>query len=631
MSDGDRPSRGALVPTLESTRVRLLAVCLAVGLGVALTLPWLFRQVLHLTPDEAAYTRTAFSIGVPLMLGAVLVTIWVGLRGVEQAARGDARARRRVLALPFRLAVVTVVGGELTAIVAMLYDQWRGQTPLPVAVGLTLCSGALVALVAVPLFALVRAALVPLAQKLATEDPPAGRPLSLRVQLGYTVFAVATAALVPATVFGMAQLEASAAGDAHARAEMTAERLAATAAELDVAAATRLVTRTPLAGRERVILRAPSGSLIPEDAADEVSWMPFVERPLTGALAGGALRIYYAPRTVSPLRLMVVTVGVFALALLVSSILGAAVAKDARGVAEQIARVAAGEEPLPLGAVATTEVRRVTMAVNRLLERIPRLTVESFLAVERAEEARRLKSQFLANMSHDLRSPLNSILGFSELLLRGLEGEISAGQRVVLASVHATGLNLLRLLTEILDTAKVESGKMELHRQSTPPAEILTQATQEARRGRPMSVTDQLSVELQPGMGPIYVDPLRMTQAITHLLNYALDAANGGRASLQASEGELAESRVLILDLEHDGTLDAGERERAFDGFRRLPGKLGGLNLALPLARRILELHGGTLELGESNASGCPRFRAVVPVGIRRDKATPTRGVPRIP
>src|SRR5262249_51591289 len=203
--------------------------------------------------------------------------------------------------------------------------------------------------------------------------------------------------------------------------------------------------------------------------------------------------------------------------------------------------------------VATTEVRRVAMAVNRLLERIPRLTVESFLAVERAEEARRLKSQFLANMSHDLRSPLNSILGFSELLLRGLEGEISAGQRAVLASVHATGLNLLRLLTEILDTAKVESGKMELHRQSTPPAEILTRAQDAARRGRAAAVDDKLAVGLQAGMGPVYVDPLRMTQALTHLLNYALDAADGGSVSLHASEGERDDNRVLLLELSHDG------------------------------------------------------------------------------
>jgi signal transduction histidine kinase len=277
------------------------------------------------------------------------------------------------------------------------------------------------------------------------------------------------------------------------------------------------------------------------------------------------------------------------------------------------------------------------MAVNRLLERIPRLTVESFLAVERADEARRLKAQFLANMSHDLRSPLNSILGFSELLLRGLEGEISPGQRVVLAAVHATGLNLLRLLTEILDTAKVESGKMELHRQSTPPAEVLTQAQQEARRGRAASTSDKLTVELQAGMGPVYVDPLRMTQAITHLLNYALDAADGGRVTLHVAEGEEADNRVLVIDLAHSGVLAGNDRVHVFDSFHRVasPGRKtpGGLNLALPLAKRIFELHGGNIDLAEARPGdeGRPRFRAVIPVGIRREKSTPTRGVPRIP
>lgn len=617
---------------LASTRLRLLAACVGLATLMAVALPSLFQWVLHLMPDAASFTRRAFLLGVPLIVLAATVTIFVGLRGVDRPAP-DATARRRVLALPFRLALVTVIGGELAVLTAMAYDQWQGRTPLPVAVGLVLCTSAMIALVVVPLYALARTLLMPLAVRHATETAPEGRSLSLRLQLGYTVFAVATAALVPATVFGMAQLDTAAAADARSRAEKTAARLVASAQELDVAQATRLLTRTPLAGRERVVLRAPSGSLLPEDAAAEVGSLPYVEQPLGGQLRGGALRVYYARRPFSTVPLMTVTLALLLLALVVASTLGAAVAHDARAVAEQIARVADGREPRPLGSVTTTEVRRVTMAVNRLLERIPRLTVESFLAVERAEEARRLKSQFLANMSHDLRSPLNSILGFSELLLRGLEGEISPGQRVVLAAVHATGLNLLRLLTEILDTAKVESGKMELHRQSTPPTELLTQAQQEARRGRAPAAIDKLFVELQAGMAPIYVDPLRMTQAITHLINYALDAADGGRVTLHITDGELDDNRVLLLDLDHEGALTADDRARIFDGFRRLAGKQG-LNLALPLAKRIFELHGGSLELSVidlDGRGGRAKFRAIVPVGMRREKTTPTRGVPRIP
>jgi signal transduction histidine kinase len=214
-------------------------------------------------------------------------------------------------------------------------------------------------------------------------------------------------------------------------------------------------------------------------------------------------------------------------------------------------------------------------------------------------------------MSHDLRSPLNSILGFSELLLRGLEGEIKPEQRITLAAMHSTGQRLLRILNEILDTAKAENGRMELHRQSTAPAELLRQASQEARRGRSSQVADELLVELQPGLGPIHVDPLRLTQAVTHLLNFALDAAQGGQVLLRAREGDLG--RTFLLDIEHAGTIADEERDRLFDGFRQVTGK-PGLHLALPLARRLIELHGGTLELIPDRR---PHLRAVVPLGRR--------------
>ncbi|HEX9101816.1 MAG TPA: ATP-binding protein, partial [Polyangia bacterium] len=112
-----------------------------------------------------------------------------------------------------------------------------------------------------------------------------------------------------------------------------------------------------------------------------------------------------------------------------------------------------------------------------------------------------------------------------------------------------------------------------------------------------------------------------------------LDAAGGGRVSLHVAEGEMADNRVLVIDLAHTGVLAGEDRARVFDSFRRVAGNQGGLNLALPLAKRILELHGGQIDLSEPlpGDEGRPRFRAVVPVGIRREKATPTRGVPRIP
>jgi signal transduction histidine kinase len=282
------------------------------------------------------------------------------------------------------------------------------------------------------------------------------------------------------------------------------------------------------------------------------------------------------------------------------------------------------------------------MAVNRLLERIPRLTVESFVAVERAEEARRMKSQFLANMSHDLRSPLNSILGFSELLLRGLEGPLTEEQRTVLGVIHSTGSQLLRLLTEILDTAKVESGKMEVQRQATPLTDLVTQALQEVRRGRSPSTMNRINVELQAGMPPISVDPLRMTQALTHLLNYAIDASHSedpgaraaaadddgrGHVTLRVRDGETDDVRALVIELEHDHGHERAADDRLFEGFRKVPGA-HGLHLALPLARRLVELHGGQMDALTAGKGG---IRVILPLGGKVvGRTTPTKGMPAV-
>ena len=153
---------------------------------------WMFQWIMHLSLEEAAYTRRAFLVGAPLDMLALASRVFVGLRGVDRPPP-DEIARQRVLALPFRLARRHRRRRRAGATLgAMAYDQWRGATPLPVAVGLVLCTSAMIALVAVPLYALARAALVPLAQRHADRSAAARtRRSRLRIQLGYTVFAVA--------------------------------------------------------------------------------------------------------------------------------------------------------------------------------------------------------------------------------------------------------------------------------------------------------------------------------------------------------------------------------------------------------------------------------------------------------
>ena len=608
-------------------RTRILLVAALLALAVAAGVPALYAALLGLDAHESLLVRYCLGAFGPLAIIAAAVVV-MRLPASDLTTASGPEARRRVLELPARLALV-FLGVALLVLTVLSTGLFLGGTREAVVLTLGLCTSALLALPVVPLYSYSRAALLPVATRLGDENRPLGRRVPLGVQVGYTVVVVAAAALVPASLFGASFIDRSANEQARVRATLAANRLARTSEKLDVAAATKLVTRTPLDGEERTLLVAPSGTHLPEDAGLEMTSMPYVEVPLAGALRGGTLRVYYptGPRAHGPLLSAVLLL--LGLTIWVAARASRSVTDDMASITRQIERVARDEPPNADGkhhTVSTAEVRRVALAVNRLLERIPRLTVESFLAIERATEAQRLKSQFLANMSHDLRSPLNSILGFSELLLRGLEGEIQAGQRVTLAAMHATGLRLLRLLNEILDTAKVESGKMELHRQSASPAELIRQAAQEARRGRAQSASERLEVQLQPGLQPIIVDPLRLSQVVTHLINHALDADAKGRVTLAARE--TATPRCFTLDLEYDGPPDPREREderaRLFDGFR-LGGARPGLHLALPLARRLVEQHGGTLELLPAPAQGSTEarmhLRAVIPIAQLRRAA----------
>lgn len=222
-------------------------------------------------------------------------------------------------------------------------------------------------------------------------------------------------------------------------------------------------------------------------------------------------------------------------------------------------------------------------------------------------QAQRLKTQFLASMSHDLRSPLNSILGFSEVLLGGLDGLLTDAQRESVRAIQRAGEDLLRLLTEVLDSARLEAGRLELRCAWTPSVEILTEAV---RRGRLIAAerTDvtgralDIEVELQPGLPPVYVDRERIVQAVVGLFGHAARAMEGGTIRLRARVADRApehpaEIRVEVTDT--GGGIHESERERIFEAFRGVRGgrRLAGLGLGLALARALVRAHGGDVSV----------------------------------
>ncbi|GEM_PF-1719098 len=275
------------------------------------------------------------------------------------------------------------------------------------------------------------------------------------------------------------------------------------------------------------------------------------------------------------------------------------VERDLVRSSRHVAAVAHGEipEPMALDTFATRELREVVAAMDRLVGRISDANVTKYVLIEKGREADQLKSQFLANMSHDLRSPLNSVLGFSELLSSGIEGRLAANQLEMIDAIHGAGQGLLRQIDNILDTAKIEAGHMELHREPTPPATLIARAIQTARTRLDPQI--DIQTEFAAGLPPAFTDPYRTVQAIENILVFAGEGLREGQLHIacvakRTREGEAAEIVIRVSTPRSLASVEA--LEQAQRGFVRVPGQ-SGLGLDLPIATSIIELQGGSVRI----------------------------------
>jgi signal transduction histidine kinase len=285
--------------------------------------------------------------------------------------------------------------------------------------------------------------------------------------------------------------------------------------------------------------------------------------------------------------------------------------RDVLRAAAQVEAVVQERPPQALvpGSLSSGEVQQLVEAVDRLIGRIRQATVAKYVAIERAKEGDRLKSQFLANMSHDLRSPLNSILGFSELLLRGIDGELTAEQAEMIQRIHDCGRELLQQIDDILDTAKLEARRLDLHPEPTPPANLISRAIKAARERQRGAI--EYETEVAPGLRPAFVDPFRAVQALTNVLLFAGERMPAGTLQITLRERRMAEGpRIIVQVLTPVKPASTEHLARSRTGFYRIPGHRG-LGLGLPLAGAILELSGGSLSV-EDLGKGM-LFTAVMP------------------
>jgi PAS domain S-box-containing protein len=225
---------------------------------------------------------------------------------------------------------------------------------------------------------------------------------------------------------------------------------------------------------------------------------------------------------------------------------------------------------------------------------------------ERVVEANRLKDEFLASMSHELRTPLNSIIGFSDFLLTAEDASLAPDQREQLTHILTSGNHLLSLINDILDLAKVESGKLEL---SPAPTDLGAAVQEVCASLQPQLMERQLELEahVDATVSQVVLDPVRFKQILYNLLSNAVKFTPArGRVAVSVTPSGGARFSLRVRDTGIG--IPAKELERIFQEFEQLdtgPGRrYSGTGLGLPLTRKLAELMGGSIEVRSEPGAG---------------------------
>ncbi len=207
------------------------------------------------------------------------------------------------------------------------------------------------------------------------------------------------------------------------------------------------------------------------------------------------------------------------------------------------------------------------------------------------QEANRLKSEFLANMSHELRSPLNGIIGFAELMHLGKVGPVSVEHKEYLGDILTSSRHLLQLINDILDLAKVESGKMEFHPVAVDLNIIIGEVC-DILRTLIAKRSIELTINVEPAVANIIIDPAKLKQILYNYISNAVKFTNeNGSINIRVFPVGTDNFRLEVID---SGIgIRAEDIPKLFAEFQQLDASLNkkyqGTGLGLALTRRIVE------------------------------------------
>ena len=295
--------------------------------------------------------------------------------------------------------------------------------------------------------------------------------------------------------------------------------------------------------------------------------------------------------------------------------IGRRIAAPVVALAHSVRRFGAGDPPTPLPAAGVLEVREVARAFEDAATRLTAREAALRESQAQAESANRTKDEFLAVLSHELRTPINAVYGWARMLREGkaTPAQTTRGLEIIERNAAAQ----VRLIEDLLDISRIVTGKMRLDVRLVDVA-LAIEGALDAVRHAAEAKEIRLESVLDPRAGPVAGDPDRLQQVVWNLLSNAIKfTPRRGRVQVRLAR---VGSHVEIVVADTGAGIDSGLLPYIFERFRQGDSTStrthGGLGLGLALVKHIVELHGGTVRAESGGEGAGATFTAALPVSL---------------
>jgi signal transduction histidine kinase len=454
------------------------------------------------------------------------------------------------------------------------------------------------------------------------------------------VVLIGIATAVAIAWFGIAQLARASDSASDLRSAALASMLAARLRSTPLEDRSELLGRAARRTGAELLLVEQSGELL----VNETYGIPERKRVLGWLVAGSGEaktaigRVRFSARSLSPplenlsvisfvlapspplgsIRLANAVAGVTFLLITIAAAVAVGFTKDARDDVDYVrARIEAMTRAdgdtiaSPIAIRSLDQAGVLTAAFNVLVTRFSAAERSYRADLRRARELDRERSLFLAGLSHELRTPMNAILGFSHVLESEVDGPLSADAREALAMIQTSGGHLRTLIDDILELSALETGQLKLNRDGVDLREVAEEVMREASA----TVHDKaltLTVTVASDSVTAYADRRRVRQILTNLVSNAAKFTTEGSISVAIqSRGPLVSVQVSDTGL----GIHADDKLAIFEEYRQsgdVRARRAGTGLGLAIARRLVMMHGGSIHVSSDLGRGS-RFTFTLP------------------